>query len=119
MGYRVEVYNIAVSVLCHLIENTYAYICMNTYGHKICIYTVYLYVHIKKRIKSMFYIGQERPNVLQKFPSDLYTNEKGIPFYINVVPNSLICQRLVILDNFILSFNFFYLHPSLKMGIKD
>lgn len=56
-----------------------------------------VYVHIKKRIKSMFYIGQERPNALQKFPSDLYTNEKGIPFYINVAPNSLICQRLDIL----------------------
>lgn len=44
MGYRVEVYNIAVSVLCHLIEDTCASICMNTYGHKICIYTVYMYI---------------------------------------------------------------------------
>lgn len=70
-------------------------------------------------IKSTYYIGQGRSNVPQKFPGYLYADEKGIPFYDNVAPYSLIYQRLDILGNLILSFNFFYLHLFLQMGVKD
>lgn len=38
----------------------------------------------------MYYIGQERPNVLQTFSSYLYADENGIPFYDNAALSSLI-----------------------------